>query len=84
MNDLVVPIGRHVFLRRRLAVGLHHDDSAAKNLLVEPECLGALAVEVQIRTQFHGFPFPLFNAWSNRRQLDRQSRHIILPGVAGT
>ena len=56
VNDLVVPVGRHVFLHRRLAVRLHHDDAAVEAALVEFKGGRALAVEIQIRIDIHQVP----------------------------
>src|SRR6185503_14792473 len=48
VKDAVVPVARHLIGDRRLPMGLHHHDLAAKALLVEFERFLAASVEGQV------------------------------------
>ena len=55
VHDLIEPLRRHMFGRRRTRVGKHGFDFAAEALLVELERLLALAVEYQVSIQLHAW-----------------------------
>src|SRR5258705_947979 len=56
MHDEAVLVRLDAVLHRRLAECLQKLDRAAEAARVEPECLGAIAVEIQIRVEHHFLP----------------------------